>query len=51
MSASSTSPAGTSRLHYAWVMAAITFVVQLVGAGIRATPGIMIVPWERAFGW
>ncbi|GEP10146.1 MFS transporter [Methylobacterium gnaphalii] len=51
MSASPTIPTGTGRLHYAWVVAAITFIVLLVGAGIRATPGIMIVPWEREFGW
>ena len=40
-----------ARLHYAWVVAAVTFVVLLVGAGIRATPSILIVPWEREFGW
>lgn len=39
------------RLHYAWVVAGITFVVLLVGAGVRATPSILIVPWEREFGW
>ncbi|GJD59237.1 MFS transporter [Methylobacterium dankookense] len=38
-------------LHYAWVMAGITFLVLLIGAGIRATPGILIVPLEREFGW
>ncbi|ABC24311.1 MFS transporter [Rhodospirillum rubrum] len=41
-------PAG---LHYAWIVAAVTFLVLLVGAGIRATPGILIVPLERDFGW
>ncbi|WP_246412925.1 MFS transporter [Methylobacterium brachythecii] len=40
-----------SRIHYAWIVAGITFVVLLVGAGVRATPGIMIVPLEREFGW
>lgn len=39
------------RLHYAWVVAGVTFVVLLIGAGIRATPGILIVPLEREFGW
>ena len=38
-------------VHYAWIMAVITFAVLLVGAGIRATPGILIVPLEREFGW
>jgi predicted MFS family arabinose efflux permease len=39
------------RLHYAWVVAAVTFAVLLVTAGIRATPGILIVPLESEFGW
>jgi len=43
-----TSPA---RLHYAWVVALVTFAVLLVTAGIRATPGVLIIPLEREFGW
>jgi predicted MFS family arabinose efflux permease len=39
------------RLHYGWIAAAVTFLVLLVGAGIRATPGVLIVPLEREFGW
>jgi sugar phosphate permease len=39
------------RLHYAWVIAAVTFLVLLMTAGIRATPGILIVPLEKEFGW
>ena len=27
-----------ARLHYAWVVAAVTFVVLLVGAGMRGAP-------------
>lgn len=38
-------------LHYAWIVAAVTFLVLLVGAGVRATPSVLIVPWEREFGW
>jgi sugar phosphate permease len=38
-------------VHYAWVVAAATFVVLLVTAGIRATPGILMVPLESEFGW
>ena len=41
----------TSRIHYAWVIAAVTFVVLLMTAGIRATPGVLIVPLEQEFGW
>jgi MFS family permease len=38
-------------LHYAWVIAAVTFVVLLMTAGIRATPGILIVPLETELQW
>jgi sugar phosphate permease len=37
--------------HYAWIVLAITFVVLLVCAAIRATPGVLIVPLESEFGW
>jgi sugar phosphate permease len=40
-----------SRFHYAWIVIAVTFIVMLVTAGIRATPSIMMVPLERGFGW
>ncbi|HEX7914612.1 MFS transporter, partial [Rudaea sp.] len=39
------------RLHYAWVVAALTFLTLLVVAGIRATPAVLIVPLEKNFGW
>ena len=39
------------RLHYAWIVAALTFVTLLIVAGIRATPSVLIVPLEQAFGW
>ncbi|HVJ52440.1 MAG TPA: MFS transporter [Aliidongia sp.] len=37
--------------HYGWVVAAVTFLVLLIGAGTRATPGVLIVPLEQEFGW
>jgi len=40
-----------TRLHTAWVVAAVTFVVLMASAGIRATPGVLLVPLEREFGW
>jgi sugar phosphate permease len=40
-----------ARVHYAWVIAAVTFVVLLVTAGIRATPGVLMVSLEGEFGW
>jgi sugar phosphate permease len=39
------------RLHYSWIVAAVTFVILLVGAGVRATPGVLMVPLETEFGW
>ena len=36
--------------HYAWVVLAITFVVLLTSAAIRATPGVLMVPLEQEFG-
>ncbi len=39
------------KLHYAWIVLAITFVVLLTSAAIRATPGVLIVPLESEFGW
>jgi sugar phosphate permease len=42
---------GGRRIHYAWVVAFATFVVLLVTAGIRATPGLLMVSLETEFGW
>lgn len=39
------------RVHYAYVVAALTFLTLLVVAGIRATPSVLIVPLEKSFGW
>src|ERR1700744_136306 len=39
------------KLHYAWVVVGVAFMVMLVAAGMRATSAVMIVPWESEFGW
>src|SRR5437763_2664098 len=39
------------RLHYAWIIAGITFVTRMAAAGVRAMPGVLIVPLEKEFGW
>jgi len=39
------------RVHPAWVVAACTFFVLLVAAGIRSVPGVLMVPLETEFGW
>jgi sugar phosphate permease len=38
-------------VHYAWVVAAVTFVILLVTAGVRATPGVLMISLEGEFGW
>ena len=42
---------GAGRLHYAWIIAAVTFVVVLLTAGVRSAPGLLIVPLEEEFHW
>ena len=39
------------RMHYGWIVAAVIFFVLLAAAGVRATPSVLIVPLEQAFGW
>jgi sugar phosphate permease len=39
------------RLHYAWIILAVTFLVVVVTAGVRATPSVLIVPLEEEFHW
>lgn len=39
------------RVHYAWVVVAVMFTVILDTVGVRAAPGVLIVPLEQAFGW
>lgn len=39
------------RFHYAWIVAAVTFLVLLIGAGTRSAPSVLIVPLEQEFGW
>lgn len=40
-----------SRFHYAWIMAAMTFIVLIGSSGFRSAPGVLIVPLQEAFGW
>src|SRR5438046_1740645 len=39
------------RLHYAWIIVAVSFVVVVVTAGVRAIPSVLIVPFEQEFHW
>lgn len=37
--------------NYAFVVVGVIFLSLLVAAGLRAAPGVMILPLESAFGW
>ena len=39
------------KVYYGWVVVAVTFLILLVGAGVRSTPSILIVPLKEEFGW
>ena len=39
------------KFHPAWPVAFVTFLVLVITAGIRATPSVLVVPIEDAFGW
>ncbi len=41
----------TSRLHRAWAVAAVTFLVLIASAAFRSSFGVMLVPFEDEFGW
>ena len=32
------------RVHYAWIVLAVMFSATLAGVGVRAAPGVMILP-------
>jgi MFS family permease len=37
--------------HYAFVVAGVTFAALLVAAGLRAAPGVLMLPLGANFGW
>ena len=41
----------TSRLHYGWVVVALTFGTVLMSTGIRTAPPVLMTPLEQEFGW
>ena len=41
----------TPRIHWAWVVAAVSFVAILGAAGFRSVPGVMMNPLHHEFGW
>jgi MFS family permease len=41
----------SARVHYAWIIVGIAFLVLLVAAGVRTAPQVLIKPLEQEFGW
>jgi MFS family permease len=39
------------RLHWAWIVAAVSFVTLIGAAGFRAVPSVLIDPLHEEFGW
>lgn len=39
------------RLHYSWIVMVLVFLCLLAAAGVRAAPGVLIVPWQQSLGW
>ncbi|GAA2536654.1 MFS transporter [Mycolicibacterium diernhoferi] len=39
------------RLHWAWVVAGVSFVAILGAAAFRSVPGVMMNPLHQEFGW
>ena len=37
--------------RYAFVVAGAAFVSLLLAAGLRSAPGVLMIPWQKAFGW
>jgi MFS family permease len=37
--------------NYAFVVVGLIFMCLLVAAGLRSAPGVLILPWSKAFGW
>ncbi|MCF8557121.1 MAG: MFS transporter, partial [Candidatus Nanopelagicales bacterium] len=39
------------RVHSAWIVAGVTFLVLLASAAFRSSMGVMVVPFEMEYGW
>jgi MFS family permease len=44
-------PARRGGVFYGWVVVGVTVVALLVSAGVRAAPGVLILPLEQDMGW
>jgi MFS family permease len=41
----------TGQLHWAWLVAAVSFITLIGAAGFRAVPSVLIDPLHEEFGW
>jgi sugar phosphate permease len=41
----------TPRIHYAWIVVAVTLLALVMSAGFRSTLSVLIQPLEDEFGW
>ncbi|PKU22583.1 MFS transporter [Telmatospirillum siberiense] len=39
------------KFHYAWIVAGVVFLALLTAAGVRGTPGVLLVPLMNDMGW
>ncbi|WP_158746502.1 MFS transporter [Acidisphaera sp. L21] len=44
-------PKQTRVSSYPWIVAGVTFLALLVSAGLRSTPGVLMIPLQASFGW
>lgn len=42
---------GKSQVHYAWIVAAVTFATTVITAGTLSISGVLLVPLQQEFGW
>ena len=41
----------SAKVHYAWIIVAVTFMTSVITAGTLGTAGILLLPLEQEFGW
>ena len=51
MSAPVSSKTSPSRIHYAWIVVAVTFATSVITAGTLGISGILLLPLQQEFGW
>ncbi|MBW7457485.1 MFS transporter, partial [Paenibacillus sepulcri] len=46
-----TEAAKASKLYYGWIVVLIAFLALLVSAGINSIPSVLMLSFEKEFGW